>query len=232
MFVSRSSPRIDGSLAILGGGGPEQVIAINLRTHRIAWRTVFPRAVGGLDDTPLAIAHGLVIGEALIGNPHQSILAPHTQVLFALRATTGQRVWETPLAVGPEPRYKQGATPTIAGRTVYVGSVVAPGLWAVQRTTGQIRWHIASDSPIPRPPLVWGSHVWAVTTAGTLLRTTRAGYPVFPMTLGRWANVFGPIIVGSTWAITGNTVDAGILQVRPWTRFLVSQPTRQPGSHA
>jgi len=219
MFVSRSSPRIDHMIAYLGGGGPEQVLAINLRTHRLIWRTRFPHAVGGLDDTPLAMAHHLLIGEAMLGNPHQSRWVPsHTQVVFALNATTGQRVWQTPLASGIEPRYKQGATPTIAGSTVYVGTAVTSGLWALNLFTGHLRWSLASNSPITRPPLVWPHHVLAVTTTGTLLETTPSGYPVQPQSLASWVTTFAPLLIHHTIFVTGNTRTHGFLQVRPWQR--------------
>jgi len=225
-YVSRSSPRIANDQLYLGGGGPESVFDIDLHTHRLRWITRLPQALGGADDTPLAYAGNTLVGEILQGSPTAPPAAPHTQSLFALNATTGHLRWIVPIATGAEPRYKQGATPTIAGATVYAGTVLQARLVAFQWTTGHRLWQRAMPGLVTRPPLVWGNHLVVVTTHGTLLTYTRQGIRLHSQSLGQWTNAFAPIILYHTLWISGNTAQAGRLHAEPLARIVPTPPER------
>lgn len=224
VYVSRSSPRIAGGRLYVGGGGPNQVVAFSLRTHRRLWHRRIPGAIGAVDDTPLALADGRLYGEAMVGSPYLPLQSPfHSEHLFALNAATGRILWTRRLAVGPEPRYKQGATAMIHGHMLFVGNAINGTFDAFNAVTGKRLWTIRLPDPVTRPAVWVHGRVVGVTSHGLLFAIGQHGHGLRTVRIARWVNAFGPVLVDRTLFVTGNTPYQGFLAAIPLSVILPSQ---------
>jgi outer membrane protein assembly factor BamB len=228
VYVSRSSPRIAGDRLYTGGGGPDSVVAVNLKTHRIVWRAKISRAIGAVDDTPLALAGGVLYGEAMVGSPYLPLEnLKHHQVLFALSAKTGKMLWSRDLAYGFEPRYKQGSTPMVNGNRLYVGNAITGQFFAVNRLTGRELWTIKLPDPVTRPTAWVDGDIIGITTHGLLFAMTPEGGVLKTERVGSWVNAYGPVVIDRTILVTGNTAHAGFLETIPLDQLLPVLSARQ-----
>lgn len=217
MYVSRSSPRVVGSLLLVGGGGPEQVEAINLRTRRIVWRRRILHAIGGVDDATLAYADGRVVGEAMEGSPDWPLVSPdHYEILFAINAANGQLLWTRRLATGYEPRYKQAATPMVQNGVVYAGNAINGAVTAVRLTTGQRLWQVNFPDPVTRPLAFFDHRLVGITSHGRIFSLKPNGTGVTSTRLGPFVNAFGPVVINRTLLVAGNTPYRGYLRAVSW----------------
>lgn len=225
-YVSRSSPRIARGRLFVGGGGPNQVIAVNLRTHRLLWHRLIPGAIGAVDDTPLALAGGRLYGEAMVGSPYLPLTSPfHSEHLFALNAANGRILWTRRLAVGDEPRYKQGATPMVHGNVLFVGNAINGSFFALNAASGKVLWTIRLPDPVTRPVVFVRGHVVGVTTHGLLFSIGQHGHGLRTARIAHWVNAFGPILIDRTLFVSGNSPHQGFLAAIPLSAIL-------PSSHA
>jgi len=220
MYVSRSSPRVLGDQLFVGGGGPETVLSVNIVTHRIVWRKRIRGAVGGLDDTPLALAGTTLYGEAMIGSPTAALHSlHHHEILFALNVHQGQLLWQHTIASGMEPRYKQGSTPMVHDSTLYVGNAINGEFLALNRRTGALLWAMRFPDPVTRPAAWVDGDIIGLTCHGLLFVISQAGQLLRKRRIGPWVNAYGPVILGSSLFASGNTARNGFLLVRPWTNL-------------
>lgn len=217
-YVSRSGPRIIGSMAFVGGADPGSVVAINLLSHRVAWRTLIPNAQAGVDDTPLAYAHGILLTAAITVR-HDQVLPStslhHHADLFALSAATGHILWHRQLARGTMPNLKATGTPLIAGSTAYVGNAINGAVTAVALTNGHVLWRFTADSPVKKPPVLAQGRLYFVSLHGTLYALSTAGRLLARQSLGPVANVRGPVLINRTLLVVLNTVSHGYLWAEP-----------------
>ncbi len=205
-YVSRSSPRIMGNFAYMGGAGPLGVVAVNLRKHRVAWQRLIPGALEGVDDTPLAVTAGRLVTAALTGPKG---IAPtskrHQARLFALNPRNGRIVWAKTLATGRAPTFKSTGTPAVRGGTVYAGNAINGRLTALSLRTGKILWSVAVGAPVTRPPAVLGRDIEALTKSGDLVAVSRRGRILARRQLADWVNAYGPVVYNNSVAVAGNT---------------------------
>ncbi len=221
MYVSRSSPRIVGHMLYVGGGGPESVVAVNLRTRRVVWRRSIANAIGGIDDTPLALAGGELYGEAMVGSPYLPLEnLKHHQILFALNAKTGKVLWQKALSYGFEPRYKQGSTPMIHGQDLFVGNAITGAFYAINRVTGQQLWTVNLPDPVTRPTTWVHGDIVGLTSHGLIFAMTAEGGVLHTLRLGPWVNAFGPIVIDHTIFVTGNQPHEGFLATIPLAQVI------------
>ncbi len=221
VYVSRSSPRIAKQTLYVGGGGPDEVVAVNLVTHRVIWRDRFLKAIGAVDDTPLALSGNQIYGEAMVGSPYIPLInANHHQMLFALNALNGRLLWRRKLAFGFEPRYKQGSTPMIHGNVVYVGTAINGKFFAFNRFTGKLLWVIRLPDPVTRPAVWVRGHIVGVTTHGLLFSVNSRGSDLHTLRIARWVNAFGPVLIDRTLFVAGNSPHDGYLAAVPLNRLI------------
>jgi outer membrane protein assembly factor BamB len=119
----------------------EAVLSIDAQTGETVWSTLlgpsgeaFPES--GPRSTPT------VVGDRMYAVTSQGVLA-------ALHVADGSLVWKKDLAEwGPAPRFGYSTSPFVDGDLVIVegGSEEAPGVYALDRTSGELEWS-ALDGP-------------------------------------------------------------------------------------
>ncbi len=217
IYVSRSSPRLIGHRIFLGGAGPLKVVAINRISRRIIWKTLIPKATGGVDDTPLVFDHGMLFTAALTGRPGISRFNPrHFAKIFGLSAKTGKIVWSHTLAKGANPPFKETGTPMLHGNRLYVGNALNGNFVALSAKTGRLLWQDNLHEPVTRPPVWLDGHVLAINSHGMLYSiSAKTGAVVKRTKIAPWVNAYGPVVINHTVFATGNAANSGYLAALP-----------------
>ncbi|MCL5971114.1 MAG: PQQ-like beta-propeller repeat protein, partial [Firmicutes bacterium] len=178
-YVSRSGPRIVGHMLYVGGASPSTVVAVNLLTRQVVWRTVLPNTQAGVDDTPLAYSHGMLV-TAGIAVPHDVTISPasphHLAQLYGIAANTGQVLWTDTVAEGTMPDLKASGTPVIRGGIVYAGNAINGTVTAASLKTGRVLWTFNAQSPVKKPPVVSAHALYLVNLHGTLFKISPEGH--------------------------------------------------------
>jgi len=215
-YVSRSSPRILGNVAYMGGAGPLGVVAVNLTTHRVLWQQPIVHALEGVDDTAIAVTPAHLITAALTGSASLAPSSPdHQAEIFALSPETGHILWSKIIARGVAPTFKATGTPTVVGNRVYVGNAMNGRVVCLSIETGQVLWSVATGSPVTRPPAVLDHRVYVLTKSGTLFAISAKGQIVAKENIADFVNTYGPVVYDHTLALSGNTVGAGYVAMVP-----------------
>jgi quinohemoprotein ethanol dehydrogenase len=147
MPSSRATPVVDGGLMFLTA--PPYVYAVDINTGKMAWRY----------DADGPTAHGgVAVGDGLV---FVGIWNPGKTSLIALRETTGELVWKTPLASpSGEPTGGASGAPLFADGLVSIGTNADYGyrgqIVAVDAKTGKEAWRFFVV-PSPGAP---GSDTW------------------------------------------------------------------------
>ncbi len=213
-YVSRSSPRIVDGLVVVGGAGPLGVVAVSLGTHHIVWQHPVVDAVGGVDDTTLAVSGNLLVGAALL-KPKPGAAHGFRAVVFALNALTGDEVWLHQVALGDVPAFKETGTPLVVQHTVYVGNAFNGNVRALSLRTGRVLWTVNAGSPVTRPPAFSQGRVLFVSQHGMLEGVSTTGKVLFRKSLGSYVNTYGPVVLGNIAFVTANTPTHGVLIAQP-----------------
>ncbi|MCL4352325.1 MAG: PQQ-binding-like beta-propeller repeat protein [Firmicutes bacterium] len=220
-YVSRSGPRVVGHMLYVGGASPSTVVAVNLLTHQVVWRTVLPNTQAGVDDTPLAYSHGMLV-TAGIAVPHDVTLSPasshHLAQVYGIAANTGQVRWTDTVAEGTMPDLKASGTPVIRGGIVYAGNAINGTVTAASLQTGRVLWTFNAQAPVKKPPVVSAHALYLVNLHGTLFKISRAGHLLAHRSVGEATNVRGPVLINHTLFVVLNTATQG---------YLWAEPTRQ-----
>ena len=220
-YVSRSGPRVVGHMLYVGGASPSTVVAVNLLTHQVVWRTVLPNTQAGIDDTPLAYSHGMLV-TAGIAVPHDVTLSPasshHLAQVYGIAANTGQVRWTDTVAEGTMPDLKASGTPVIRGGIVYAGNAINGTVTAASLQTGRVLWTFNAQAPVKKPPVVSAHALYLVNLHGTLFKISRAGHLLAHRSVGEATNVRGPVLINHTLFVVLNTATQG---------YLWAEPTRQ-----
>jgi outer membrane protein assembly factor BamB len=228
VVASMSSPAIADGIAVFGGRhhGAPSFYGVSLRTHRIAWRTPFSDSWAGTDDLSPTIVHGVVYVQVPLGH------GPITVEEVALRLANGRQLWRRLLGTGPA-EYHNGEETGVAAYadgTLYVGSPILHGLWALNADNGQVRWHADLPVAVRAAPAVTAHHVFAVS-AGQLFALERTtGTVVGHLVVGHRppeSNAHyglipcaspAPTLVGRTLLVAGGAQD--VLMAVPVARLL------------
>ena len=217
-YVSRSGPRVVGHMLYVGGASPSTVVAVNLQTHRVAWSRILPDTQAGVDDTPVAYAHGIVV-TAGIAVPHDVTLSPasshHFAQLYGIVASTGRVLWTDTVAEGTMPDLKASGTPVIRGDIVYAGNAINGAVTAASLTTGRVLWTFNAQAPVKKPPVVTSHALYLVNLDGTLFKISLTGHLMAHRSVGKAANVRGPVLINHTLFVVLNTVTQGYLWAEP-----------------
>ncbi len=203
-FDSMSSAAVSGNTVVLGFTNPNYLIAVNAKTGAVIWKqTVAGIANTGIGDNSPSIdaAKGLVFQDSVVNaNPKTKTM---NLEVFATNLKTGKLVWQQKLGRGPvPPAYKAGITMVHNG-TVYVGTPNLSTFFALNETTGAIKWSYKILGAGPAGAgrggatfyhgIVWlaaGKNIYALNpTNGSLLGKYVGG--------GRYG-IVNPVIVGAT----------------------------------
>jgi outer membrane protein assembly factor BamB len=168
-FDYASPAVVDGVLyisAYINSGHGTRVYALNASTLEFLWNQTLQGQIGGLTSGSPAVANGRIF-VATVG------------WLYALNATEGgKQVWNfsLPLCRGLSP------PPTVSsdGTTVYVCS--SEYVYALDSTTGNMKWNFTPDFPIERyfvcAPSVQGDNVIVSANNGTMGDAFAAVYDI------------------------------------------------------
>ncbi len=196
-YVSMSSPTLVGNLLIFGGAHPYAVYAVNIRTHRLAWSTPVPQAIGGVDDCSPAVSGGVVVTEASVGRWGGRHVSDE---LIALRAATGQILWRHTLGTGTTmPQNMETAPPLIRSGVVYDSAPVTSRTWALRLSDGQPLWNTTTRAPVKSAPVVHGKALYLADVKGRLYRMDAAtGRIASVQSLGGLVANNYPVLAGRT----------------------------------
>ncbi|MDA3920753.1 MAG: PQQ-binding-like beta-propeller repeat protein [Salinisphaera sp.] len=199
-FVSMSSPALDDSGRLfVGGGDPYRLFAINTGNNQPLWHADFPDMIGGVDDVPPAVGHAaeqeIVVTSGVFPTATKGRFEHR---LFALNASTGQRLWQASLGIGGPVKNNRSGAPVIHADQVVVGSPTSNTLSAFSLTTGKRQWQLETG-PIKAPPVIAHGRVYATTTKARLLVVNATtGKLITERRLGdKPLAPAGPILVGN-----------------------------------
>ncbi len=215
-YVSRSSPRIMNHMAYMGGAGPLGVVAVDLKTHRVAWQRPITGALQGVDDTPIAVSKSRLISAAMAGPEHlPSSSKQHEAMIYALNPTTGAMVWSTVVARGAAPPFKATGTPVVVGQRIYAGNAINGRVVCLSLETGHVIWSVPTGSPVTRPVAVVDHRVYALTKTGMLVAISMKGHIMAKEFVAHFVNTYGPVIYNHTLSLSGNTAHQGYVGATP-----------------
>ncbi len=196
-----------GKEVITSGDYPNSVIAFDGTNGRLKWRTLFPESADSFAECPQA-SDGRSVYGMYLARPSDSKFSfvgyttPAIQHAYALRGDDGKMLWDVPLIRGIVPANNAAAIPLVYRKTMYLGSAIAPEVFALDASSGKERWRLRVAGPVKGGIVAaagrlyfgdLGGYLWAVDAArGTVIgkRKMRDGF-----------NVGSPIIVGRTLVI-------------------------------
>lgn len=225
-YVSRSGPRIVGSMLYVGGAGPSRVDAFNIDTHALVWNTKFPNTQAGIDDTPLGYSQGILVTGGVAVH-HDKVISPaspnHQAMLYGMSATSGRVLWKDQLARGTMSHLKASGTPSISQGVVYAGNALNGTVTAVSLKTGTVLWRYNAKAPVKKPPVVTSHGLYFANQDGTVFHLSLGGKLIAEKSVGTASNVRGPILVNKTLFTVLNTAHHGYLWAQPVSN-LASKP--------
>lgn len=146
-------PVLAGDTLYVGANDPDTFHAYNAHTGASLWSyNVGPQ-----------IHSAPVVGSGLI------YVGGMDAVVYALSATTHTQVWTFRTSgVASGPLIPSGAALSLDGQTLYIGSQGGDA-YALDATTGKVRWMRALKSPIDAAPTLVDGTLFVVSEAGDLL---------------------------------------------------------------
>ncbi|NGM68697.1 PQQ-binding-like beta-propeller repeat protein [Natronolimnobius sp. AArcel1] len=144
-FEPRSNPIITDEAVLIASRSA--LWAFDRDTGDERWQLENAFSISSLGPNPTA-GDEFVFGRTTLG------LAAHS-------LETGEREWEYQIGLQPT------AVAALEGETVYVGGGDAT-LYALERDTGEERWHAKADGPIGGGPVVTDSRIYVGTDAGSV----------------------------------------------------------------
>jgi len=133
-----ASPVLDERRAYFGTFNYE-VLGVDLRTHKIAWRYHNPD-----HEFPFYSSAVVIDGRVIVGGRDKSI--------HAIDAATGKRVWMFAT------KARVDSSPAVAGRRVYVGSNDGR-LYVLDAGTGEKLWEFDAGSAVTGSPAIAAGRV-------------------------------------------------------------------------
>lgn len=180
------SPVIEGNRAFVPlAGSTESLIAYDLLGGKIAWR----QTLGEIHTSPLFMENRLYVGNT-------------AGVFHCVTSQDGLPAWKYDL---PDNSTMKGIRSSPAGADHAVLFGADDGyLYALDATTGDLRWRFNAGSAIQATPVLYDDRVYVGTLAGKFVAVNRAtGKAEWTYTLN--GSVYGPALVDSSLVIVGTT---------------------------
>ncbi len=203
-----------GQTEILAGTSDQNnVVAVDAATGNVLWKQ--PTALSifntGMGDNSPAVdqSKGLVFQDSVTNFNAKAGTVDLS--VYAMDAATGKVVWSADLGTGPvPPAYKAGVI-TVHGGLVYVGDPVTSTLFALDETTGAMRWSFAFQNAGPAGagrgnPVVYGGVLWVASGPTIYAIDPQTGRELSSYTPGGRFGIVNPVIVGGTMYL-GNSYD-------------------------
>lgn len=162
---SMSSPVIYNGVLYVGLSKPYEVVAVNVRTHQVVFRTPIQNAQLALDDSSIAYGHGLIYAQS--ATFHGSV---NQETVWGINATTGTVSWHftEPSGVKLTPEEYNAAAPVYAGGVVYFGTPFGKQFYALDAKTGHLKWQTTLHTAANQAPVVVNNDVVIGDSGGTL----------------------------------------------------------------
>jgi len=142
-----------GNAVVTGGDFPNAEFAFDGLTGDVLWRTPFPATDGGFNDCPPA-SDGHTIFATYNARPDDSkygfvgFKTPAVQHAYAVDGATGHILWNVPLVRGVLPVNNSTAIPMLYDGVLYLGSAMAPTMFALDGASGKVLWQLQVEGPI------------------------------------------------------------------------------------
>lgn len=222
-FDSMSSCAIYKGRIYAGFTDPNNLVAVDLDSGKLAWRTTFPNVAntGMGDNSPTIdpVDHDVVqvaVADARVAGGRATV---NTAVL-GVDAATGVVDWKTLLGRGLTPPAYKASVAMAHDGVIYVSSPVTNALYALNGKTGSIIWH--STIPYPEIPGLGRGAVtyddgllYQSTGARLLAWNAKTGALVHSVRIGGRFGIVNPVIVGNTMFVTNSW---GWVLAEPLTR--------------
>ncbi|OZU88363.1 hypothetical protein CIL03_11985 [Virgibacillus indicus] len=218
-IISMSAPNITDSTLYVGGGKPVPYTfsAYDLTNDEFKWQTEFPDVFAGLDDVPPAVADGLVVTTALVGDSDDP-----EHLMYAMDVETGEIQWQTSLGKGEFVKNNKSGAPMIYEGNIYVGSPITKTFYAYDLQTGDKLWEF-EDEVMKAPPVAQDGIVYFSNTKGYVhALDAETGEKVGEKKLSGKLAPAGPIIINDTLFV--GSQDSNVYAV-PLTDF--KMPAKQ-----
>ncbi len=177
-FDSMSSPVIAGHMLYVATNvymhaypaSSSTVWAVNLQTHRVAWKSNVPVA-SGLSDCSPVVSHGILY---IAGVPRIVDLSGGKTWLnnriFAIDANNGQVLWSHETGGGTlNLDEEEVGVPAVAGGRLYIGNPAADTLQAYNARSGKLLWKLDLPAGLTANPVASGSVLWLALHDGALM---------------------------------------------------------------
>lgn len=161
---SMDSPVIHNGVLFVGLSKPYDVVAVNLTTHQILFRTPIANAQLALDDASISYGQGLIYAQsaAVQGTVDQ-------ETVWGINAQTGAIAWHftEPSGAKLTPEEYEAAAPVFNQGVVYFGTPFGKELYAVNAKTGTLDWQTNLQSAANQTPVIVNNDVFIGDAGGT-----------------------------------------------------------------
>ncbi|AWP23642.1 tetrathionate hydrolase [Acidiferrobacter sp. SPIII_3] len=177
---------------------------LSAENGHIVWKASIRRATKtGLGDVSPAVAHGVVVMDAVAVVPSHGGRTTMTTIVRAYNAEDGHVLWTHAMGLGPKPPAFKGGVPMIHGNTVYVGTPVDNIYQAYDLHSGKVlwTWHIpkAGAAGAGRGPATYSDGKLFISTGPRLfVLNAHTGRLIGQKYLGGRFGIVNPVIVGGT----------------------------------
>lgn len=211
-FDSMSSCTVFHGNVYAGFTDPNDLVAVNAKTGKIAWRTTFPNVAntGMGDNSPTVDAADDQIVQVSVADARKTgKTTTDNTVVLALDAATGKVNWKRLLGRGGNPpAYKAGVAMVHDG-VIYVSSPVTSRLYALVAKNGKLLW----SSPIPHKSAPGLGRGASTMHDGVLYQSTgtylyawnpKNGKLLHAVKIGGRFGISNPVVVGGTMFVANS----------------------------
>ena len=180
------------------------VYCLSATTGHVIWRATIPHTTKpGFGDVPPAVAHGVVVMDAVGTIRSHGGHTTMTTIIRAYNAADGRVLWSHTMGRGPKPPAFKGGVPMIHKDVVYVGSPVNNVYQAYSLHTGRLlwTWHIPKAGPAGagRGPATYAhGRLFIAAGARVFALDPHTGRVIGERYLGGRFGIVDPVIVGGT----------------------------------
>ncbi|WP_258112666.1 PQQ-binding-like beta-propeller repeat protein [Alicyclobacillus sp. SP_1] len=151
---SMSSPVVVNDLFFAGMSNPYRTVAVNTKTHGLAFQTPFPKASAAVDDASIAYGGGMVYQQWVEQKPGSPTY--RRQAMSAINIHNGQVLWTyyEPYGTKLTSEEYEAAPPVFNNGVLYFGSSYQKMLHAVDVPTGRPLWTLPLKAAANETPVV------------------------------------------------------------------------------